>query len=299
MHPVRRYYGILSRRPTPPSSLQDSMRHLNRFLSVLYFFIYLSTEIYGRPQLSILLKDGKFPGLYQGLEPSISWDGSAKLRDFAIAYGVDVEARAVTSDLCSIPIKSIWGKIWSPSFCGWVTSARAEAKKGKLDQPKVELQLTSADKDLSMKLFAAAGKRHGFRLNRLEATKCFDYSNGSRLTVNPRYNIDSDDGEVVIGYAMEDIAVEVTTSKENSSVKVSQRIDEFNRITPSINQYGDISVEWVHKFGDDSTVTTTVNPKDAIHIKWKENAWIANIHLPLEGASIGAASINFRRKVIF
>lgn len=275
------------------------MRNPTRCLSVLFVIAYLATDIYGRPQLSILLKDGRFPGLYEGLEPSISWDGSAKIRDFAMTYGVDVEARAVTSDLGSGPIKSIWGKIWSPSLCGWVTSARAEVKKGKLDQPNVELQMTNAGNDLTMKLFGSARKRHGFRLNRLEATKCFDYDTGSRLTVNPRYNMDSNYGEVVIGYAMEDIAVEVTTSKENSSIKVSQRIDDYNRITPSINRYGDISVEWEHKFGDDSTVTTTVNPKDAIDIQWKENAWIANIHFPFEGASVGAASINFRRKVIF
>jgi hypothetical protein len=254
----------------------------------------------GRPHLSILLKDGKFSGLYDGLEPSISWGGASKLRDVDLEYGVEIEARAVTSDVRSIPIKSLWGKARSrPWRSGWVTSARADTKRGKLDQANLELKLSSIEKDAVVTLFASAGKRDGFRLSRVEATKGFNYSNGSRITVNPRYNVDRDDGDIVIGYAVEDIQVELTASQENPSVKVSQRIDEFNRITPTINRYGDIAVEWEHKFGDDSTVTTTVKPNDAIDIKWRENAWTADIHFPIEGATVGAASVSFKRKVTF
>jgi hypothetical protein len=248
----------------------------------------------GRPQLSIQVKDGKFADL-DGLEPSISWGGSCSKNDLNIEYGVDLAARA-TSDITSLP-KSIWGKA-SRSFGGWATSARAEVTKGSLDSADIEMEANNADNDLDVKLFASASKGGGFAVSRVEATKGFD-SNGARITVNPRYNVDSEDGDVVIGYAKDDTEVELTASKDDQSVKVSQRIDDSNRVAPTVSRSGKIAVEWERKLGDESSVTTTVRPNDAVDVEWKDNAWTANINVPIDGTSVGGTNVSIKREVTF
>jgi hypothetical protein len=248
----------------------------------------------GRPQLSIQVKDGKYADL-DGLEPSISWGGSSQQGDLNVEYGVDLAARA-TSDIGSLP-KSIWGKV-SRSFGGWATSARAEVTKGRLDEADIEVEASNAENDLDVKLFASAGKGNGFSVSRVEATKGFD-SNGARITVNPRYNVNSEDGDVIIGYAKDDTEVELTASKDDQSVKVSQRIDDSNRIAPTVSRSGKIAVEWERKLGEDSTVTTTVKPNDAVDVEWKDNAWTANINVPIDGTSVGGTNVSIKREVTF
>jgi hypothetical protein len=248
----------------------------------------------GRPQLSIQVKDGRFADL-EGLEPSISWGGSSTHNDLNVEYGVDLAARA-TSDIASLP-KSIWGKA-SRSFGGWATSARAEVTKGRLDQADIEVEASNKDSDLDVKLFASAGKGNGFSVSRVEATKGFD-SDGARITVNPRYNLEREEGDVVIGYARDDTEVELTASKDDQSVKVSQQIDDNNRLAPSVSRSGRIAVEWERKLNEDSTVTTTVRPNDAVDVEWKDNAWTANINIPIDGTNVGGTNVSIKRDVTF
>jgi hypothetical protein len=61
------------------------------------------------------------------------------------------------------------------------------------------------------------------------------YLNGARITVNPRYNVNSEDGDIIIGCAKDDTEVELTASKDDQSVKVSQRINDSNRIAPTVS----------------------------------------------------------------
>mmetsp|Transcript_5921 Transcript_5921/g.8706 ORF Transcript_5921/g.8706 Transcript_5921/m.8706 type:complete len:269 (-) Transcript_5921:329-1135(-) len=249
----------------------------------------------GRPQLSINLKDGKFTDL-DGLEPSISWGGSSTRGKVEVEYGVDLAARAATSDISSLT-KSIWGKITRHQG-GWETSARAEVANGKLDQAEIELEASSKESDLDVKLFASAGKLGGRKINGVEATKGFDMD-GARLTFNPRYDVSKEEGDVVIGYSRDDTEVELTASKDDQSIKVSQQLDESNLFSPSVSRSGKISLQWKRKLNEDSTVTTTVRPNDAVNIKWKDNAWTANINIPIDGTKVGATSVIINREITF
>jgi len=248
----------------------------------------------GRPQLSIQVRDGKFADL-DGLEPSISWGGSSTQGDLNVEYGVDLAARA-TADIGSLP-KSVWGKA-SRSFGGWDASARAELANGQLDQADIEVEANNAENDLAVKLVASAGKGSGFAVSRVEATKGFDAS-GARITVNPRYNLNNEDGDVVIGYSRDDTEIEVTASKDDQSVTISQRLDDSNRIAPTVSRNGNISLEWERKLSDDSSVTTTVKPNNAVDVEWKDHSWTANINVPIDGTNIGGTNVSIKRDVTF
>ena len=209
-------------------------------------------------------------------------------------YGVDLAAR--TSDISSLT-KSIWGKITRRQD-GWETSARAEVANGKLDQAEIELEASNKESDLSVKLFASVGKLGGRQLTGVEATKGFDMD-GARLTFHPRYDISNEEGDVIIGYSREDTEVELTASKDDQSIQVSQQLDENNLLSPLISRSGKISLQWKRKLNEDSIITTTVKPNDAVDIKWKDHAWTANIHVPIDGTKVGATSVTINREVTF
>jgi predicted PilT family ATPase len=212
-----------------------------------------------------------------------------------IEYGVDLAARA-TADIGSLP-KSIWGKA-STDISGWRTSARAEMKDGALDEADIELTADNTENDIGVKMVASAGKRSGFSVSRVEATKGMDVD-GARVTVNPRYNVDAEDGDVVVSYTKDNTEVEVTASKDAQTVMVSQQIDDDNRVSPSVSRNGDISLEWERKLGDESTVTTTLRPNQAVDVEWKDNAWTANINVPIDGTNIGGTNVSIKRDVSF
>jgi len=248
----------------------------------------------GRPTLSIKVRDGNFADL-DGLEPSITWGGESSQGDLDIEYGVDLAARA-TADIGSLP-KSIWGKA-SRDIAGWRTSARAEMKDGALDEAELELQANNEDSDLGLKMFASAGKGTGFSVSKIEATKGMDVD-GARVTINPRYNVETEDGDVVIGYSKDKMEVELTASKDEQTVMVSQQIDDNNRVAPTVSRSGAISLEWERKLSDDNTVTTTVRPNESVDVEWKDNSWTANINVPIDGTSVGGTNVSIKRDVSF
>jgi hypothetical protein len=248
----------------------------------------------GRPQLSIQVRDGNFADL-DGLDPSISWGGVSTQGDLDIEYGVDLAARA-TADLGSLP-KSIWGKA-SRNVGGWRTSARAELTNGAMDAADLEVEANSEENDLAVKMFASASKGDGFRVSRVEATKGMDVD-GARVTFNPRYNVEEEDGDIVVGYSKDQTSVEVTASRDEQTVQVSQQIDDNNKVSPCVSRSGNISMEWERKLTDDSTVTTKVRPNEAVDVEWKDNAWTANINVPIDGTNVGGTNVSIKRDVTF
>jgi len=258
---------------------------LNPFANIFDFICLL---------FQIKVRDGNFADL-DGLEPSISWGGESTQGDLDIEYGVDLAARA-TADLGSLP-KKIWGKA-SRDIGGWRASARAEMSNGALDAADLEISATNEDNDLGVKMFASAGKGSGFSVQRVEATKGMDVD-GARVTVNPRYNVETEDGDVVLGYKKDNTEIELTASKDEQTILVSQQVDDNNRIAPSLSRSGAISLEWERKLGEESTVTTTLRPNEAVDVEWKDNAWTANINVPIDGTSIGGTNVSIKRDVTF
>lgn len=50
---------------------------------------------------------------------------------------------------------------------------------------------------------------------------------------------------------------------------------------PTIHNHGDVSVEWERTIGDDSALTATLAPNGSINVEWRDNAWTANVDMPM------------------
>lgn len=266
----------------------------------------------GKPQLSIQVKDGSFGGL-DGLDPSISWSGSSSSGDVDLEYGVDASASSLTN-IASLP-KKFWGKA-SADVGGWATSVRADVDSADIES--ADLEVDAVNGDLALKMFASAGK--AFAVRRVEATKSFD-SDGAKITLNPRYNLETEEADIIASWDTDDTNVELTASTDSQSVKVShqmgdtnlelnasadaqsltisQQLDESNRVAPTLTSSGGVSLEWERSLGDDNSLTAKVIPDEAIDLEWKDEAWTANINMPISGANIEGANVSIKREVNF
>eukprot|EP00542_Grammatophora_oceanica_P015602 CAMPEP_0194028070 /NCGR_PEP_ID=MMETSP0009_2-20130614/2103_1 /TAXON_ID=210454 /ORGANISM="Grammatophora oceanica, Strain CCMP 410" /LENGTH=263 /DNA_ID=CAMNT_0038667335 /DNA_START=57 /DNA_END=848 /DNA_ORIENTATION=- len=244
------------------------------------------------PQVSISVRDGSFDGL-DGLDPTVSWENTAKAGDMDVTYGVEASARP-TSDIASLP-KSIWGKVQT-EVSGWGVTARADVDPQDMNSADIELDANNDDNDLSVHVVAQAGS--DFNVRSVEATKGFD-SNGARVTVTPRFNIEEDSRDVVINYDNGDTNVKLTASTENQEVTISQQVDGENRVAPTISNSGDLSVEWERKLTDDSSLTATLKPNDSLDVEWNDGDWTANVNMPIDGTNINGANVSIKRDVKF
>jgi hypothetical protein len=223
----------------------------------------------------------------------LSWSNSAKSGDIDLSYGIEASVTP-TSDIASLPRK-VWGKA-STDVSGWGVSARAEVDAQARDRADLEIDANNEENDLSVHLVAAAGDE--FSVKSVEATKGFD-QNGARVTVNPRFNIEDDTRDVVINYSNADTNVKLTASADSQEVTISQQIDDDNRIAPTVNSNGDISVEWERRVGDAGSVTATLKPNDSLDVEWKDDAWTANVNMPIDGTNINGANVSIKRDVNF
>ena len=296
----------------------------------------LGTAAAGKPQLSISVRDGNFDGL-DGLDPTLNWEGSAKSGDVDLDYGIESAVRP-TSDLASLP-RSVWGKA-STNLAGWGVSARADVDAQQRNSADLEFDADNEDADLSLRLTASAGNR--FNVRKVEATKGLDVD-GARMTLNPRYDVESGDADVVVGYdngktnvkltasadnqevelkhsldktnlgltasrdsqevtidhQIDNTNIKLTASADNQEVTISQQLDDANRISPTINNRGDISVEWERSLGDDSSLTAKLRPNESLDVEWKDNDWTANVNMPINGINVEGANVSIKRDVSF
>jgi hypothetical protein len=121
----------------------------------------------------------------------------------------------------------------------------------------------------------------------------------ARVTINPRYNLETEEADVVVNYSNDKTSVKLVASADSQEVTVSQQIDDDNRIAPTINSNGELSVEWERRLGDDRTLTARVKPNDNLDVEWKDDAWTANVNMPIDGTNINGANVSIKRDVNF
>lgn len=240
----------------------------------------------------ISVRDGSFDGI-DGLDPTLAWESSTRSGDIDISYGASAHARP-TTDIASLP-KSIWGKV-STDVSGWGVSARAETEGLNFDRANLELDAENEDLDLNVHVVASAGGK--FNVRSVEATKGLD-ANGARVTVTPRFNLEDDSRDVVINYNNDATNVKLTASADQQEVSFSQQIDDDNRIAPTVNSNGELSLEWERRISDDSSLTATLKPNDNLNFEWRDAAWTANIRMPIDGTNINGADVSIKRDVSF
>lgn len=228
-----------------------------------------------------------------GLDPTVSWSNAGQAGDIAIEYGIKAAARP-TTDLASLP-RSVWGKA-STDVAGWGVSARAEVQGSDFANAALEVDADNNDADLNVHL--VANTANGFNVRSVQATKGFD-ANGARVTVTPRLDLENDGKDVVINWNNDKTNVKLTASAQNQEVTFSQQVDDNNRLAPTINSNGDISVEWERKLGNDNSLRANLKPNNSLDVEWKDAAWTANVNMPIDGTNINGATVSIKRDVNF
>jgi hypothetical protein len=228
------------------------------------------------------------------LDPIVSWESSAQSKDVDFTYGVKAAARP-TTDLASLP-RSLWGKA-SGRVAGWAVSTRAEVDGQDFTTADVDMNAENVGADVALHMLASAGTQ-ALKLRSVEVSKGF-ISNGSRIIVTPRLNLDDDTRDVVVNYNRADTNVKVTASTEAQEVTISQQIDVCNRVAPTFNSNGGMSFEWERRLSDDSSVTANLDPKNSLNVEWRDSAWTANVNMPIDGTKINGANVSIKRDLNF
>lgn len=242
------------------------------------------------------MQNGNFDDNIEGLDPTLSWSGSASAGN-VVTLGCGLEAKVrPTKDLASLP-KSLWGRCGSKLF-GWGVSAKTTITGVDLSKIDVDVDVNNKEMGLDIHVGAVTGSG-GASIKSIEGYKCFE-SNGSRIGLNPRYMFGTHEADFVWTYDDDNTGtgIEISSSTDAQSVTISQQLDDANRIAPTFTSDGDVSVEWECNIGENS-FTTTLKPKESIDVEWKENSWTSNIHLPLEGSTLMGGNISIKKEVSF
>jgi len=304
-----------------------------KFTLIALAAVLASANAITKPSLSISVTDGNFDGV-DGLDPTLTWSGSSTAGDVELDYGVEAAARP-TTDIASLP-KKIFGTL-KTNVGGWGVTAGAnkDMDSGATD---IEISADNSDADLSVKVVASVdggvdtvSATKGIDVDGASITITPTYSVASEDAdvvvtydngdTNVELTASADSQEVVVKHDMGDTSVQLTASKDaqevvldhtmdNTNIKltasadsqevtISQQIDDDNKISPTINRNGDISVEWERSLGDDNSLTATVKPDESIDVEWKDDNWTANINAGLSGTTIGDISVSAKRDVTF
>ena len=246
--------------------------------------------------LQISVRDGKYDGL-DVVDPVVSWQDSASAGDVDLAYGASASTRA-TTNLASLP-RNVWGSA-STNVAGWGIKGKAnvDAQDNNLNTD-LTLDANNDNLDLSMRLTASAGGG-SMSVDGIQATKGLDVP-GGRLAVTPKLDLANDDKNVELCYDRDagKTNVRLTASASDQTVTVSQEVGDNNRVSPSISSNGDMSLAYERRLSDDSSLTATLKHNDNLNVEWKDADWTANVQMPVEGTSLGTASVNIKRDVSF
>jgi len=240
----------------------------------------------------VSIKDGSFSGL-EGLDPTVSWSDSTTSGDLDLTYGIDASIRP-TSDIASLP-KAIWGKA-TTKVADWDVTARGELDGQDFSRADLTLDAVNPKSDLSVHVDAQANGE--LVINSVEATKGL-IQDGARITITPRYDLQTEEKDVVVTYAKDKTSAKIIASADAQEITISQQIDDKNRIAPTFNNVGDVSLEWERKLSKGGTVTTCLTPNKQVDVVWQDGDWTASVSMPIVGTEVTGANVSIKRDVEF
>jgi len=240
------------------------------------------------PTVAVDLKgrQGGTTGPFEGLDPIVSWGASAS------ALGCHFEAGATSSmkptlDVLSLP-KSVWGKV-KTTAAGWDLSSKTTAALDGSNSVSFNVAANNNDWDTSLELASSDGAQ------KVQICKGFN-AIGGRISVNPRYTIQSSDADVILGYDTDNTSITIEGSSSSQKLTVAQQITDGHRITPSVTSKGDVSVAWRKSLGGGDAVTTTVNKDGRLSLEWEDGPWTATIATAINDSAV---DVKVNRKLTF
>lgn len=149
----------------------------------------------------------------------------------------------------------------------------------------IEFDYESGDNKITATVDSDMGKS-------IEASTTFD-------ATKTKYKYENDEHEVEIDYSMDKTDIKLTATKEAQKVKISQQVTDIDTVSPTFESNGDITVAWERDLGDDNTLTTTVGNSDSATIVWKDDNWVVNGKVQLNGIVPEDIEFHMKREIEF
>jgi hypothetical protein len=103
---------------------------------------------------------------------------------------------------------------------------------------------------------------------------------GGTLTINPNYDLESSQGDVALGYSMDNTSIRIDAQKKR--LTVAHVFLDDNEIIPSISANGDFSLSYSRTL-DTGKITTMWTPNDSIKVTWTDGEWETSFQAPMDG----------------
>lgn len=119
---------------------------------------------------------------------------------------------------------------------------------------------------------------------------------GGKLSLNPRYAVDSRSPDVGAAYSVGGTSVAIDTA--GSKLTVSQKLGENNIITPTVNTDGVWSLAYTRQVTDSGSLTTTYKPDTSLKFEFRDGPWVGSLVSPVDGyINFGKMGVTLKRSV--
>ena len=245
----------------------------------------------GAPKYTIELQDGSFDGVQDGLDPIFSIEGSIPCEDRrdSLNYGLSCDLSG--GSLASFP-RSFWGEYFRKAG-RW--GLRGRVATDAFEAADIEVSAENNDSNLDLTFLSSAGKDTGTTV--LDVSKTFDASYGS-FTINPSWDFDEETHGLRLECEKGGSSLEWFSSSNESALTLSKSIGVSSRISPSVTDKGEFSLEVDFSEGEDSSILAHIS-NDCLDVEWSENEWIASFNIPLKGNRISGTNISIKRDISF
>ena len=132
----------------------------------------------------------------------------------------------------------------------------------------------------------------------MQAKAGFSVVGGGKVTVNPRYNLQSSKADISIGYGFGKMGFSVDASKDSQKLTVNRAIGDKTKVMPSITTDGDFAFA-VQQQTDIGTVTGTYKLQKSLDVQWSEGSWMANVNAPMDGLTVKGVTFSAKKLIDF
>lgn len=133
-------------------------------------------------------------------------------------------------------------------------------------------------------------------LDKVAMSKDFSVLGGT-LAVAPKYKVGAGNGDLSVGYAMDNTAIKVDTAGKKLTLAQSFN-DGTDILSPTVNMAGDVSLSYTRKL-DKGQLKTTYTPDDSVMVQWNDGVYETTFKASLDGyyKTNSGIKINMKRTV--
>jgi hypothetical protein len=101
--------------------------------------------------------------------------------------------------------------------------------------------------------------------------------------------------DIALGYAVGGTSLSMDSGSQ--TVTLAQMVGDKTVLMPTVGTDGSVEVSIQRRVEGLGTITTTLQPSEAIRVQWEEGPYVANIRAPLHNFSLDNVEVRIKRKV--